>query len=139
MKSSYPQDCPVARTLEIVGERWTLLILRDLVVKGPQRFQDLEMGLAGVAPNTLSARLKTLEEEGVIETRLYETHPPRYEYLLTAKGQALGPVLKALRDWGEHHTQEGATDHLPNPDVALLRKDERRSTSAKHRRSSKRA
>lgn len=108
MRNNYAQDCPVARTLDVVGEKWSLLILRDLVQKGPLRFQDLEIGLAGVAPNTLSARLKTLEEQGVIETRLYETHPPRYEYVLTAKGQALRPVLKALRDWGEHYTQGGA-------------------------------
>lgn len=80
-----------------------MLILRDLHLKGPLRFQDLETGLGGVAPNTLSARLKTLEERGVIATRLYEAHPPRYEYFLTAKGQALGPVLKALREWGNHY------------------------------------
>jgi len=58
-------------------------------------------GLGGVAPNTLSARLKSLERAGVIGTRLYESHPPRYEYFLTDKGKALGPVLKALYAWGE--------------------------------------
>ena len=78
MALAYEQNCPVARTLEIVGERWSLLILRDLLRKGPLRFQELEQSLAGVAPNTLSARLKTLEAHGVIATRLYETHPPRY-------------------------------------------------------------
>src|SRR5579862_8527740 len=114
MRSGYAQDCPVARTLDIVGEKWTLLILRDLVQKGPQRFQDLENGLAGVAPNTLSARLKTLEEEGVIEARLYETHPPRYEYVLTPKGQALRPVLKTLRDWGERYTEDGGAGRSPS-------------------------
>ena len=56
-----------------------------------------------MAPNTLSARLKTLEAQGVVATRLYEQHPPRYEYFLTDKGKALGPVLKALRAWGEQH------------------------------------
>jgi len=66
-------------------------------------FQDLAVGLAGVAPNTLSARLKTLEKQGVIGMRLYETHPPRFEYFLTDKGQALGPVLKALHKWGERY------------------------------------
>src|SRR5262245_12355010 len=101
MALAYEQNCPVARTLEIVGERWSLLILRDLLRKGPLRFQELEQSLAGVAPNTLSARLKTLEAHGVIATRLYETHPPRYEYFLTEKGKALAPVLKALWSWGE--------------------------------------
>ena len=103
MTKAYGQRCPVARALDVVGERWSLLILRDLLRKGPLRFQDLEQGLPGLAPNTLSARLKVLEAQGVIATRLYERHPPRYEYVLTAKGEALGPVLKALRTWGEQH------------------------------------
>jgi DNA-binding HxlR family transcriptional regulator len=102
MANSYRQsDCPVARALEVIGERWSLLILRDLFLKGPLRFQQLEAGLEGVAPNTLSARLKALEAKGVIGMRLYEKHPPRYEYFLTERGKALGPVLKALRNWGE--------------------------------------
>jgi DNA-binding HxlR family transcriptional regulator len=103
MATSYGQTCPVARALDVIGERWSLLILRDLMRKGPLRFQDLEAGLVGAAPNTLSARLKTLEGQGVIATRLYETHPPRYEYFLTDKGKALSPVLKALYAWGERH------------------------------------
>jgi len=104
MASSYGQsDCPVARALDAIGERWSLLILRDLFRKGPLRFQQLEAGLESVAPNTLSARLKALEAKGVIGMRLYETHPPRYEYFLTDKGKALGPVLKALHNWGEHY------------------------------------
>jgi DNA-binding HxlR family transcriptional regulator len=101
MTKAYGQRCPVARALDVIGERWSLLILRDLTKKGPLRFHELETGLPGVAPNTLSARLKALEAQGVIALRLYEHHPPRYEYFLTEKGQALGPVLKALRAWGE--------------------------------------
>jgi len=101
MAGTYGQRCPVARALDVIGERWSLLILRDLRRFGPQRFQDLEERLAGIAPNTLSARLKVLQAQGVIDTRLYETHPPRYEYFLTAKGEALRPVLKALYAWGE--------------------------------------
>jgi DNA-binding HxlR family transcriptional regulator len=93
----------VARALDVVGERWSLLILRDLNRKGPQRFQALEEGLPGVAPNTLSARLKMLEAHGVIGARLYERHPPRYEYFLTDKGKALVPVLRALYAWGERY------------------------------------
>jgi DNA-binding HxlR family transcriptional regulator len=98
------QHCPVARALDVIGEKWSLLILRDLSRKGPLRFQDLERGLPGLAPNTLSARLKTLEAQGVIATRLYESHPPRYQYLLTDKGEALRPVLKALYAWGERYS-----------------------------------
>jgi DNA-binding HxlR family transcriptional regulator len=101
MRSGYDQECPVAKALDVVGEKWTLLVLRDLFRKGPQRFQELAESLAGVAPNTLSARLKALEKQGVIASRLYERHPPRFEYFLTDKGQDLGPVLKALYKWGE--------------------------------------
>ena len=101
MAAGYGQKCPVARSLDVIGERWSLLILRDLRRKGPLRFQDLQRGLPGLAPNTLSARLKQLEGKGVIGTRLYEVHPPRYEYFLTEKGEALAPVLKALYAWGE--------------------------------------
>jgi DNA-binding HxlR family transcriptional regulator len=104
MASGYGQeDCPLARALDVIGEKWSLLILRDLSRRGPLRFQGFEAELPGIAPNTLSARLKTLEAQGVITTRLYESHPPRYEYLLTDKGHALGPVLKALYNWGEEH------------------------------------
>jgi DNA-binding HxlR family transcriptional regulator len=104
MANSYGQgDCPVARALDAIGERWSLLILRDLFRKGPLRFQQLESSLTGVAPNTLSARLKALEAKEVIGMRLYEKHPPRYEYFLTDKGKALGPVLKALHNWGESY------------------------------------
>ena len=103
MANGYGQDCPVARTLDVIGEKWSLLVLRDLFRKGPLRFQELGQGLAGLAPNTLSARLKSLEGHGVIATRLYESHPPRYEYYLTEKGKALGPVLKALYSWGERY------------------------------------
>ena len=103
MIAGYGQHCPVARALDVIGEKWSLLVLRDLFRKGPLRFQELESGLQGVAPNTLSARLKALEGRGVIGTRLYESHPPRYEYFLTDKGKALGPVLKALHGWGERY------------------------------------
>jgi DNA-binding HxlR family transcriptional regulator len=95
--------CPVARALDIIGERWSLLILRDLVLHGPRRFQDFQRSFDGISPNTLSARLKTLEDAGVIERRFYEQHPPRAEYVLTDKGEALRPTLRTLREWGERY------------------------------------
>jgi DNA-binding HxlR family transcriptional regulator len=98
------KHCPVARALDVIGEKWSLLILRDLFRHGPLRFQQFEERLPGVAPNTLSARLKTLGARGVIATRLYEHHPPRYEYFLTDKGKALAPVLRALYAWGERYS-----------------------------------
>src|SRR3954464_192096 len=101
MARSYRQNqCPVARTLDLIGERWTILILRDLILHGPRRYQDLQDSLAGVAPNTLSARLKVMEAHGLIERKLYNERPPRLEYHLTDKGRSLGPVLRALREWG---------------------------------------
>jgi DNA-binding HxlR family transcriptional regulator len=97
------RDCPVARTLDLIGERWTILILRDLFLQGPRRFQDFQESLRGVAPNTLSARLKSLERRGIISRKLYSQHPPRLEYRLTERGKTLGPVVKALRDWGRRY------------------------------------
>ena|SRR5579883_1503114 len=103
MDSGYGMTCPVARTLDVIGERWTILILRDLFREGPRRFQDFQTSLPGVSPNTLSARLKLLEARGIVERKLYEEHPPRAEYLLTEKGRTLGPILKALQEWGKKH------------------------------------
>lgn len=103
MGRSYRQKCPVAQTLDIIGERWTLLILRDLFLHGPRRYQDFQESLTGIAPNTLSARLKAMEAHGLIKRELYSEHPPRLEYHLTDKGKSLGPVLKALREWGQRH------------------------------------
>jgi DNA-binding HxlR family transcriptional regulator len=93
-------DCPVACALDVVGEKWTLLILRDLLRHPSRRFQDFVESLKGCAPNTLSARLTALEEQGLIERRLYEQHPPRMAYVLTARGREVRPVLKALKAWG---------------------------------------
>jgi DNA-binding HxlR family transcriptional regulator len=100
MPARNPKHCPVARALDIIGDSWTILILRDLFLDGPRKFQDFQESLSGMSPNTLSARLKKLEENGIIERRFYEQHPPRAEYVLTDKGRELGPVMKSLRDWG---------------------------------------
>jgi DNA-binding HxlR family transcriptional regulator len=105
----YDMRCPIARSLDIIGERWTILILRDLVVSGPRKFQDFERSLGGISPNTLSARLKRLEDSGIVERRFYEQHPPRAEYVLTEKGSELRPVLRALLEWGQRHTKFAAT------------------------------
>ena len=103
MARSYPQtDCPVACALDVIGERWTILIVRDLLTHGSRRFQDLQDSLVGCAPNTLSARLKLLEEKGLVERKLYEQHPPRLEYVLTEKGRGAKPVLRALVNWGSN-------------------------------------
>jgi DNA-binding HxlR family transcriptional regulator len=98
----YKQACPVAKTLEVIGDRWTLLVVRDLL-RGTQRFQDLLGSLPGIAPNILSARLKLMEDHGLIRRRLYSDHPPRAEYELTERGRELGMVVGALAAWGSRH------------------------------------
>ena len=99
--------CPVAQALDVVGEKWTLLILRDLFRHEARRFQDFQTALTGIAPNTLSARLKSLEASGIVSRRLYCQHPPRPEYILTDKGRALGPIVLALRVWGVRYGTPG--------------------------------
>jgi DNA-binding HxlR family transcriptional regulator len=94
-------SCSVAKTLDIVGEWWTLLILRDSFL-GVTRFDDWQRRL-GIARNVLSARLDVLVEQGILERRQYHEHPPRDEYVLTRKGSDLAPVLDALRVWGDHY------------------------------------
>jgi DNA-binding HxlR family transcriptional regulator len=97
---SYGQYCSIARALDLVGDRWTLLLVRELLLRGPCRFTDLKNGLPGVAANLLSVRLKELEQAGLI-TR--EDAPPPVAtqvYELTADGAALEPVLRALGLWG---------------------------------------
>ena len=103
MKEPDPADCPVSLTLGVIGSSWTCLILRDLLLHGPRRFQDLQDSLSGIAPTTLSERLKTLERNGVLERRFYSMSPPRADYVLTAKGRDLGPIVGAMRDWGRKY------------------------------------
>lgn len=99
------QDCPVARTLELVGERWTILIVRDALL-GMRKFDEFLNSL-GVARTVLSARLRTLVAHGILERVPYQERPVRYEYLLTPKGHELGPVIVSLMQWGNKH--------VPNP------------------------
>jgi DNA-binding HxlR family transcriptional regulator len=103
------QPCPIARTLDLVGEWWTLLIVRDALL-GARRFEDFKA--TGIADNILSARLKNLTEAGILKRRRYQMHPDRYEYLLTEKGHALAPVVLALRSWGKRFTKGPDTSHI---------------------------
>ena len=104
------QECSIARTLEIVGERWTLLVLRDALA-GTRRFDDFRAKL-GIARNVLQTRLTRLVGEGVLERRLYHERPPRHEYLLTPAGRDLLPVLIALMRWGDVHRAPGGPPTL---------------------------
>ncbi|HUF53598.1 MAG TPA: helix-turn-helix domain-containing protein [Dehalococcoidia bacterium] len=111
MPNSYDQEhCPVARTLDIVGDRWTLLVIRDISL-GRRRFKEIQDSLAGISPNLLADRLKRLEERRMVERSFYSQHPPRAEYLLTKKGRDFGLVLEALYKWGtRHEPREGIVD-----------------------------
>jgi DNA-binding HxlR family transcriptional regulator len=101
-------QCPIARSLDRVGEWWSILILRD-AFKGMTRFDQFQKSL-GIAPNMLTRRLTTLVESGLLERQLYSDKPPRYEYVLTAKGRDFRPVLWALVAWGnKHFPPEGET------------------------------
>ncbi|MCC6315695.1 MAG: helix-turn-helix transcriptional regulator [Thermomicrobiales bacterium] len=91
--------CPVARTAELIGNKWTPLIVRDLA-EGQRRFSELERSLAGISPKTLSERLRRLEEAGVVDRCCFAEVPPRVEYSLTAKGHALLPVIESMRVFG---------------------------------------
>ncbi|QFZ21703.1 winged helix-turn-helix transcriptional regulator [Saccharothrix syringae] len=99
------QVCSIARALEIVGERWTLLIVRDALL-GVTRFDGFLRCLP-IARNVLSDRLNGLVANKVLERVQYQDRPPRYEYLLTAKGRELAPVVLALMEWGDRHAPDG--------------------------------
>lgn len=107
--------CSVARTLEVVGEWWSLLVLRD-AFKGVRRFDDFQRSL-GIARNILTDRLSTLVVEGVLERRLYQSRPERYEYRLTEKGRDLYPIIVGLMHWGDRW----AADEM-GPPVVLTHK-----------------
>ena len=105
------QSCSIAATLEVIGDPWTLLVIRD-AFNGLTRFEQWQDRL-GVARNVLAARLKTLVAFGIMETQRYSERPPRQEYLLTEKGLALRDVLLTMLAWGERHVY-GSTEGLAN-------------------------
>jgi len=98
------QNCSIARALEIVGERWTLLIVRDAFL-GKRRFDEFQQSL-GISRNVLAERLGRLVDEGVLDRVLYQEHPQRYEYRLTTKGRDLHLALTGLRQWGDEYLSE---------------------------------
>jgi DNA-binding HxlR family transcriptional regulator len=103
LRHDYPGlDCSVAKALEVIGERWSLLIVRT-VMHGNRRFGEMQESL-GIARNVLSARLQRLVDEDILERRAYQESPPRYEYFLTEKGLDLWPALIALLHWGDRYS-----------------------------------
>ncbi len=94
------QICSIARALDVIGERWSMLIIRDAVFAGVTRFGDIQHNL-GVATNVLASRLDAFVEAGIMQRRRYSEHPDQYEYVLTEKGRDLAPALIALTSWGD--------------------------------------
>jgi DNA-binding HxlR family transcriptional regulator len=109
------QNCSIARALAIVGERWTLLVMRD-VLMGRRRFAEIKRSL-GVAPNILSDRLQQLVEHGLLERRPLEGHAESHEYVATPQGQDVSPILAALLQWGDAYAAPGGPPrvqvHIP--------------------------
>ena len=101
--------CPVARTAQLIGNKWTPLIVRDLA-DGQRRFSELERSLAGISPKTLSERLKRLEDADVVERHCFAEVPPRVEYSLTERGFSLIPVIEQMRAFGRRWLADDACD-----------------------------
>ena len=95
--------CPIASALDLLGDKWTLLVIRDLLFGGKKRFGDFLKAPEKIPTNILSDRLRRLEEHGLVAKVLYAERPPRYEYLPTEKSADLFPVLRALVEWANHH------------------------------------
>lgn len=109
--STYPDDCPVAATLDAFGDRWTLLIVRDLL-RGITRYADLQRSLEAIAPNLLADRLRRLEDDGVVTREVYSQRPLRAEYRLTKRGHALAPIVITLGRFGIDELGRSEPDYL---------------------------
>lgn len=94
------QTCPIAKTLDIIGTKWTFLIIRDLLIEGTMRFSDLLRAMEGISPKTLSLRLKELEDHGIVDRNVFPEVPPRVEYTLTDKGKLLEGIFIELKRFG---------------------------------------
>ena len=104
-REPFRSGCPIASSLDLIGDRWTLVILRDLV-NGKTKFAEFLASPEGIATNTLAARLAQMQADGLVRGRLYRARPRRYAYKLTRKGAALLPVLQTLCVWGQDELPE---------------------------------
>jgi DNA-binding HxlR family transcriptional regulator len=110
MTESHRSPCPIACSLDLIGDRWTLLIIRDMMFFGKQRFEEFLDSPEGISTNILANRLKLLEELGFVEKQPYSNHSRRMNYHLTERGKSLRPILKALITWG--------LKHIPNAEIS---------------------
>lgn len=112
MSAASNSQCPVCRTAEVVCGKWTLLVIRDLA-EGSSRFCELERSLEGISPRTLSLRLRALEDEGIVERHTFPEVPPRVEYALTGKGEALVPLVEDMRRYGTRWLFDDVAEPAP--------------------------
>ncbi len=107
VKTAIPEGsrstCPIANLLDIVGDKWTLLVVRDLLLLSKRRYGEFQNSPEAIPTNILADRLKRLEAAGLVKKEFYQDNPPRAEYFLTRKGADLEPVLKAMGKWGKQH------------------------------------
>ncbi len=97
--------CPVETTLTLIGDKWKVLILRDLM-DGTKRFGELRKSVGNVSQKVLTTKLRAMEESGLVHREVYAEVPPRVEYSLTQLGESLGPILKSMREWGEDYKKK---------------------------------
>lgn len=96
-------DCPVATIVQLIGNKWKLLILRNVIYNGTQRFSDFMKSIPGISKKVLTDNLRCLESDGLLIRKIYAEVPPRVEYSLSPLGESLKPILDALRDWGNEY------------------------------------
>ena len=113
-RHQFRSTCSIARTLEVAGDKWTLLVVRDLLWHGKKTFQDLQGSAEKIPSNLLSERLKRLMEWGLVERHAYQDNPVRYSYSLTEKGRSLEAVLRQIMAWGHEHLAGGRFDPTPS-------------------------
>ena len=107
LKKEELPDCPVATTVQLIGNKWKLLILRNLLVR-PWRFNELQKSLEGISQKVLTESLRSMESDGIVIRTVYAEVPPRVEYSLSELGETLRPILDAMQVWGEEYKQNNA-------------------------------
>ena len=121
MSQSHRSPCPIACSLDLVGDRWTLLVIRDMMFFKKQRFEEFLESPEGISTNILASRLKSLEEMGLVEKQPYSNHSRRMNYQLTERGKSLRPVLKVMIAWGLKHIPDTQIpkDEQPGEDQTI--------------------
>ncbi|MEX0301114.1 MAG: winged helix-turn-helix transcriptional regulator [Leisingera sp.] len=120
-QTAFRSRCSIARTLDILGDKWTLLVVRDLMWHGKHTFQELQASEEHIAANLLSERLKRLIALGLVKREAYQQRPTRYRYLLTEQGRSLEPLLLQIMGWGHAHLGGGLFDPQTGETVAEAR------------------